>query len=117
MKNEHKAALYSSIVFPGSGYFFTNEKKRGYLCIATCLIILFILMKEAWYKAQIIANKIVYGEITFDLNTIREHIQAIPSIYSEYTLTIVYSTLFIVWLISTMDSYRLAKQDTDAPKI
>lgn len=112
MKIETKAALYSAIVFPGSGYFFTKEKKRGYLCIATSLIILFILMKEAFYKAQIIANKIVFGEIPLDINLIRELIHSTPGIYSENMLTLVYTTLFFVWLISIIDSYRLAKQES-----
>ena len=113
MKVETKAALYSAIVFPGSGYFFTEEKKRGYLCIATCLIILFVLIKEAFYKAQIIANKIVFNQIPLDINLIREQIQSIPSIYPESILTFVYTTLFIVWLISIIDSYRLAKAEND----
>lgn len=111
MKIEHKAAMYSAIVFPGSGYFFTTQKNRGYLCLATCVVILFILMREAWFKAQIISKKILFGEIPFDIHTIREQILATPSIYSESTISLVYGVLFLVWIGSLIDSYLIAKKE------
>ena len=111
MKTEHKAAIYSAIVFPGSGYFFTNQKIRGYLCLATCVVILFILMREAWFKAQIISKKIVFGEIPFDLNHIREQILTTPSIYSDSMISLVYGVLFLVWASSLIDSYLIAKKE------
>ena len=72
MNTAGKAALYSAIVFPGSGYFFTQKKNRGWISMALSLVILGILMKEAWYKAQIIAQKIVMGEIPHDFLEIQK---------------------------------------------
>ena len=70
MKLSTKAALYSSIVFPGSGYFIVKEKIRGYIACSISFACLVIYIIEAFHKAQIIAHKIVNGEIAYNISLV-----------------------------------------------
>lgn len=70
-------------------------------------------MKEAWFKAQIIAQKIVMGEVPHDFFAIQKQIQSIPSIYSDTFLSITYLVLFLIWVAGIINSYQVAKSEIE----
>ena len=110
MKLSTKAALYSFIVFPGAGYFIIKEKKRGTAVFIISIIVLIIYMFEAFHKAQIIAEKMVSGQLPlFDINVIRTEIPLIEGVVNPNLLVGISILLSMVWVLSIFDSFRLAK--------
>jgi hypothetical protein len=110
MKLSTKAALYSGLVFPGTGYFFIANKKKAWGCIALSLLCFASLMSEAIFKANIIAQKIIYGEIPYHIKTIREQILLVEGKFSESTLTGIMLIFIAVWIFSTIDGYIQARK-------
>jgi len=110
MKVSTKALIYSLIVFPGSGYFIAKNKIKGCIVLSISLVCLAIFMIEAFHKAQIIAEKIVLGEIPYDINVIREQIPQITGVFSYEFITATSICIGVVWIIATIDSYRVAKK-------
>lgn len=110
MKKSHKAALLSTTVFPGAGYFMLAKPIRGVLALFVALATLFFVMKEAMFKANLIANDILAGKQTFDPLQITEQLLHGPSLYGpEFIKTLSY---FIVatWVYTAIDCYRLGKK-------
>lgn len=110
MKKSNKAALLSTTVFPGAGYFMLAKPKRGLIALAVALISLFFIMREAMFKADIIANQILQGEMVFDPILITQQLVSEPSLYSPAFIENL--TLFIVgtWLVTALDCYRIGRQ-------
>lgn len=110
MQLHHKAMLYSALVFPGSGYFVIKNKVLGLIFILLTLLLLAPLMVEANHKAQIIAQQIVYGDISLNILAIREQIEQTPGILTNQQVNFIYGSLLSVWLVGILDSYRKAKK-------
>ncbi|WP_396588986.1 hypothetical protein [Bermanella sp. R86510] len=110
MKPSHQSMIYSAFVFPGAGYFVSGPKWLGYGFIAASIAALLPLMKEAHFKAQIIAQKIVYAEIPLNVLAIKEQIDLTPGILTEQQITICYSILAGLWLFGLIDSARRARR-------
>lgn len=110
MKISLKAAIYSSIVFPGAGYFIVKNKHRAILSLMICLTCLSLLAYEANHKAHIIAEKIILGSIPLDPTIIKEQIVSTPGILKPELLTAISFTIVTVWIFSIIDSYRLGKK-------
>lgn len=110
MQLPNKALLYSAIIFPGSGYFITKNKVLGFIFILITLLLLTPLMIEANYKAQLIAQEIVYGGLSLNIFQIREMIERTPGILSSQQVNLIYGGLLLLWLTGMVDSYRRAKK-------
>ena len=109
MKLSTKAALYSAIVFPGAGYFIVKNKLRGGIALSISLGCLVVFMIEAFNKAQIIAGKIVSGEIPYDINIIRDQIPLTPGVFATEFIMVTTICIALVWIVGGIDSYRLGK--------
>ncbi len=115
MKKSHKAALLCTTVFPGAGYFMLKKPIRGVIALAIALGTLFFIMKEAMFKANIIAEQILAGQQSFDPIQITEQLLHGPSLYGpEFIKTLTY---FIVatWVYTAIDCFRLGKEFDKAP--
>jgi len=110
MKLSTKAALYSGLLFPGSGYFIVKKKKQGFLFLIIALASLTILITEAIHKAQVIAQDIVSGALVMNIETLQEQIQITPGVFSPGIISAV--TYFVVglWLVSIIDCYRIGQK-------
>ncbi len=109
MQSHIKAAVYSGLVFPGAGYFFLKKVKRAVIFVLLTLLSLIVVLYDAIYKAQIIAQKIVNGEIPFDLTIIRQQISATAGVLDASVVVALYSVMAVLWLVSVVDCYRLGK--------
>ncbi len=108
----NKALLYSLFVFPGSGYFFIGKKRLAWsILIAVCAGI-GVFMVEAYAKAQVIAAKIVYGEIPYSISAIREQIEIVPGVIDPNLLSWLTVGLVILWLAAAVDCHSKAKKLT-----
>ncbi len=110
MKLSTKAALFSGLLFPGSGYFIVKKKRRGFLFFVVTLASLAIILIEAIHKAQVIAQDILSGALVMSVETLREQIQITPGAFSPEIISAV--TYFVVglWVISIVDCYRIGQK-------
>lgn len=115
MKTSTKAAIYSAIVFPGAGFFIVNSKLRGFLALTVTLGCLAMVMYDAFHKAQIIANKIVSGEIPYSVNAIIRQIDSTQGMLTPQLMTIISSTIVVVWLWGVVEAFRIGKNLDPVP--
>lgn len=109
MKISLTTAVYSGVVFPGSGYFIIHCNKRAIAFILAALICLAFVMYEAYYKAQIIAQDIITsGVIPTSISQLREQIETTPGILTPFELNSIYAIIALIWLVGLIDSYRIA---------
>ena len=109
MKISSKAAVYSGLVFPGSGYFIVHCNKRAIAFILATFVCLAFIMYEAYYKAQIIAQGIIdSGVIPTSISQLREQIVITPGILTPFEINSIYAIIGLIWLIGLIDSYRVA---------
>ncbi len=116
MKLSTKATLFSSIIFPGAGYFVLDRYKQGLAFIVATLAGLGVIFYDAWHKAQILAEKILLGDIAFDIAIIRERIALLPDTVDSKLLTAIYCAIILLWLIGIIDSYRTGRAREQTPK-
>ncbi len=109
MKLSLKAALFSAFIFPGSGYFLVNARFKAYLSLLIVSSGLVIVMMEAVYKAQVIAEKIVSGHISYEISVIREQILVIPGRFDANMIAYASWLVALIWFVGIVDSYRLGR--------
>lgn len=110
MKLSVKVLIYSGLVFPGAGYFILEKTRRGVMAFATTISCLVFIMREIFHRANIVAEKIVHGDIAYDITVIREHILLTPGTLSEGTMNTLSIIIGAVWFISMLDSYYQARR-------
>ena len=110
MKLSTKAAIYSALVFPGAGYFVVKKTVHGTVAFLITFAGLALVMVEAFHKAQIIADKIVTGEVAIDLGVIREQILTTPGVFSTTVVSAISIVIGVVWVGGIIDSWRIAKR-------
>jgi hypothetical protein len=106
MKKSIKAALFSGLVFPGTGHFSLELYQRGMIFFAPALASLLFLIYYSLNKAYTIADQIQRGEIPLDQATITNLILAAPTGSEQLMLNIATWTIIACWIISIIDSYR-----------
>ncbi len=110
MKLSVKVLMYSGLVFPGAGYFILEKMLRGAMAFAITISCLIFIMMEIFHRANIIAEKIIHGDIAYDIAIIREQILLTPGSLSEGTMNALSMIIAMVWFISMLDSYYLARR-------
>ncbi len=111
MKLSTKAVIYSAVIFPGAGYFLLNHFKRGILALSVIMACFCVLMFESFYKAQLIVEKMkLSGNFTLNIEEILHQLTTIQGKLPELWVSTISWTLFIVWLISLIDVYRLGRK-------
>lgn len=110
MKLALKAAIFSAVVFPGSGYFLVDKKIRAWLSLGVTISGFILIMIDVYYRANIIAEKIVYGLIPMDYMAIREQILITPGQMSQDLISGLSIMIGGIWIISIVDCYLLAKR-------
>ena len=110
MKKSTKAVLFSALVSPGAGYFVLGARKRGLAALIASAILIGVVVIDSNHKAKAIAQKIVNGDITLDIATIREQIATAPGMFSERTIEVAVALLLTLWVVGIVDAYRLGRQ-------
>lgn len=116
MKQSHKAALFSLLVFPGSGQFLQKQYLTGSLLAGTVIACLGLLVTRAIASANSISDKILSGEIPLDIGHIQEAISAQSAADTSPAVTIAGWLLVACWLFSTVDAWRLGRRADRAAK-
>jgi len=108
MKKSTKAVLLSVFVFPGTGHLLLKRYITGAVIVGTALLAYYILISNVFNKALGIAEKIQSGEIQPDIQVITELVLARTADTPQMNMAVV--ILFICWLVSVVDSYRLGRR-------
>lgn len=106
MKRSIKAALLSSIVFPGAGQFLLKKYYLGALFAGLAFISLCVILMDIVERSLLIVEQIQQGQISFDVITISASLLEQQSISSSSTVVRTASiVLILTWLISVIDTF------------
>jgi len=109
MKKSVKAALFSALLFPGTGHFTLKRYQRGMALFLPALSSLLFQIYYVLNKANAIASQIELGTVPFDVESISNLIAETPSHAEIFLLNFTSWILLVCWLGSIVDSYRLGK--------
>ena len=107
MSQSLKAALFSALIFPGSGHFLLKKHVRGALLAGISCVSLWILLSIALEKAQEISYKIQSGEIPLDPDRIIAEVSNLAASSGTQQADIATYILVICWLVGIVDAYRV----------
>jgi hypothetical protein len=110
MKLAYKAVLYSALIYPGGGHFLLKRYALGtvYATIATACLC--ALLARAMEIAQSIADRILSGDIPFDIVRIRAEITLQAFADGSPMVTVATWLLVGCWIVSSLDAFRLGRQ-------
>ena len=109
MRKSIKAALFSGLVFPGTGHFSLQRYQRGMIFFVPTLLSLLLLIHYSLGKAYAIADQITLGKIPLDTGAITALIAAPPVGTDLLRLQIATWTIIVCWIAGIIDSYRIGK--------
>jgi hypothetical protein len=109
MRKSLKAALFSALLFPGSGHFFLKKHVRAALLAGVSIACVYALLSTAVAMAQEISVKIQSGEIPFDVTRITEEVSKQTASSGTQLADISTYLLAICWLVGIVDSYRVGR--------
>lgn len=112
MKKSEKAALFSGLVFPGTGHFVLKRYARGMVFFAPSMIGLIFILDNVIRRASSAVDKILSGAVSSDLETITRLVSASES--DSLKLNIATTVLIVCWVISVIDSYRIGRLEESA---
>jgi len=106
MRKSIKAALFSALVFPGSGHFVLGQRIRGALLAVVSIACLFILVSSAVEIAQAITDRLLGGDIALDADSISAEIERQSAAGGSRFTGIASWGLLGCWLLGIVDSFR-----------
>jgi len=107
MNKSSKAVLLSALVFPGAGHFYLKKKITGGILLVAAFFGLYSIVAMIMERAQLIADKIVSGEMQPDMTIITELVTNQSTGTEAQSLNIATTILIISWVIGIVDSYRV----------
>jgi hypothetical protein len=114
MKQSTKAALFSALIFPGSGHLLLKRYPVGILLVCTVLGCLGVLINRAIVIAQMITDKMLSGEIPLDAEGINAAINAQSAASESLAVTIATWLLVAAWVLGSIDAWRLGRRADEA---
>ena len=110
MKQSYKAALFSALVYPGSGHLMLKQYPMGLLLAGTATGCLGALVYRAFAIAGTISDKILMGEIPLDIARINDEISMQMAAGGSTMVTISTWLLVVCWVAGTADAFRLGRR-------
>ena len=110
MKESLKAALWSIFIFPGGGHFYLKKWISGGLMAVISVGALAVILTKVIERANKIAEKIILGEIPYDISVITEMVMQQSRLDGSPVLNYAWYTLIAVWVIAAADAYRLGRR-------
>jgi TM2 domain-containing membrane protein YozV len=110
MKSSTKAACLSAFLFPGSGHLYLKCYFRAFIFMLIAGTGLYLLLDATFTIAFEIANNIKTGNVPPDIGSIFFMVQDIIKIFQEPALITAKVSTIAVWVISTVDAWRVGKK-------
>ena len=109
MRKSLKAALFSALLFPGSGHFLLRKQVRGALLAGISIVCLYVLVATAVEIAQQISDGILSGRIPLDPVSISDEVSKRSAAGDTLRTGIATYLLLACWLIGIVDSWRVGR--------
>lgn len=109
MQKPLKAALLSALVFPGLGHYFLKRYVAAAILASAAFGGLYFLIAKTTEMAFQISGKIQSGDIPLDVATISELVSEQTTGAEAQLPNTATAVLLVAWVISIVDSYRVAK--------
>ena len=106
MRNSIKAALFSALVFPGSGHLVLRKYLRGALLAVVSAVCLYVLTTAVLEIAMQISDEIFSGQIPLDSMRITEEVMIRSAQIDPRAVGISTWLLIACWLVGIADSFR-----------
>ena len=110
MKKPLKIALFSGLVFPGVGHFMLKKYLSAAILFSSFAISSYIYFKDAMAKVSDILQQVQNGTVALDTTAITTALANISTGLSQQQLSFLSYFMMLIWLVSIIDSYRLAKK-------
>lgn len=110
MKKSVKAALYSGLLFPGTGHFSLDRYRRGLLFFVPAFSSIVFLVHNALSQAYAIVGQIEQGNIPANHEAITSLISTAPGGAELMMLKLATWVWIICWFGALIDAYRLGKK-------
>ena len=107
MRKSLKAALFSALLFPGSGHFLLRKQVRGALLAGISIVCLYLLVADALAIAQQISDEILSGQIPLDSARLTEEVSRRSAESGGLRATVSTYLLLACWLVGIADSFRV----------
>lgn len=111
MSKSLTAVLLSAFIYPGSGHFFLKKYVQAVLLASVATVCLYFLLLISVEVAQEISARILNGEIPIDISEISREIWTQLAGSELHQANLLTYSFFICWLVSIVDSYRLAYKE------
>lgn len=109
MSKSMKAALFSALVFPGSGHLYLKRYVVGFLLVVVSVVALYVLVSTALEVAQVVSAEMLNGDIPLDTESISEEISRQEASKGSPLAAISSYLLLFCWLGGIVDSFRLGR--------
>lgn len=109
MRKSSKAALYSALLFPGSGHFLLRKYIRGVLLAGISIVCLYVLVAAALEIAQQISDEILSGQMALDSARISEEVSRRSAGNGFLRNGLPTYLLIACWLFGIVDSWRVGR--------
>jgi len=110
MKLAYKAAIYSALIYPGGGHFLLRRFAPGIAFAGVATACLLVLLFRVMEIAQSIADRILTGEIPYDIGRIHAEISLGALAAGSPEVSIATWLLVACWIIAAIDAFRLGRQ-------
>lgn len=105
MRKSLKAALFSALVFPGTGHFVLGKHVRGMLLAGISIACLFVLVSTALEIAREISDEILGGQIPLDSVRITDEVSRRSAENGSLAVRLSTYLLGACWLVGIVDSW------------
>jgi hypothetical protein len=116
MTKSLKATLLSALVFPGAGHWYLKRYPQALLLAIAAAGGIYFLLAETVDRSRQIAEKIVSGEISFDVAMIAQLASDQAANSNTQMLNIATWIVLIAWLIGMVDCYRIGRSQSEESK-
>ena len=107
MKKSSKAALLSSLIFPGIGHMVLKQYVRGSILMLSALAAFSVIVTRVFQRALTIVDRINTGDVPVETGAIAELVSNSTSGADSFIENTAVIFLGACWLIGIIDSYRL----------
>lgn len=104
MKSGTRALLFSAFVFPGTGHLIQKRKLRGWIFIATEIILMILFIRQTVQVALGAMTQLETGGTALDLNALTT-VATDAVATSGPVLALFLRLIFAVWIVSIVDTW------------
>ena len=109
MRQSLKAALFSALLFPGSGHFLLRKHIRGALLAGISIACILLLIVTAVDIAQQVSDEMLSGRIPLDPARITDEVSKRIADSGSLRASLSTYLLLACWLVGIVDSWRVGR--------